>query len=152
MLSVFLIIGLTILILGIIYGIKNLWRDEFNIIIPFIGAIIVVITIISMLFNIDTIIDNKTTDQKIVLYEAENSKIEEEIGSIISHYMQWEADTYKNINTENIITLVNLYPELKSDELIKTQIELYIQNNATIKQLKSYKLETIKAKWWLYFG
>ena len=152
MLSVFLIIGLIILISGIVCGINNYWRNDSDITTTVIGAIITGITIISILFNISTIIDNKITDEKIVLYETENSKIEKEIGSIISHYMQWEADTYKDTNTENIITLVNLYPELKSDELIKTQIELYIQNNATIKQLKSYKLETIKAKWWLYFG
>ena len=142
MLSVFLIIGLIILISGIVCGINNYWRSNSDITTTVIGAIITGITIISILFNIHTIIDNKITDEKIVLYETENSKIKEEINSIISHDMQWEADTYKNINTENII----------ADELIKTQIQLYVQNNATIKQLKSYKLETIKAKWWLYFG
>lgn len=142
MLSVFLIVGLIILISGIICGINNYWRNASYIIATIIGAIMTAITIINILFNISTIIDNKITDEKIVLYETENSKIKEEINSIISHYMQWEADTYKNINTENII----------ADELIKTQIQLYVQNNATIKQLKSYKLETIKAKWWLYFG
>ena len=45
-----------------------------------------------------------------------------------------------------------MYPELKSDNLVTKQIELYVENNKQIKKLKSEKLDYNLMAWWLYFG
>ena len=53
---------------------------------------------------------------------------------------------------ESSITLVSLYPELKADTLVTKQIEVYIDNNKKIKNLKEKKINLSVKKWWLYFG
>ena len=45
-----------------------------------------------------------------------------------------------------------MYPEIKSDDLVTRQINLYIENNKQIKSLKSQKLNYHLMAWWLYFG
>ena len=43
-------------------------------------------------------------------------------------------------------------PELKSNELTNKQMDVYINNNAKIKELKERKIDTKTIKWLLYFG
>jgi len=62
-------------------------------------------------------------------YEEQNSKIEEQIDVVVKQYMEYESDTYAMTAPESSITLVSLYPELKSDELVKRQITVYQENN-----------------------
>lgn len=47
---------------------------------------------------------------------------------------------------------VALYPELKSDTLVQSQIEVYVENNKAIKELKSSAINASVYRWWLYFG
>jgi hypothetical protein len=47
--------------------------------------------------------------------------------------------------------LVERYPELKSNELVKQQLDLYIENNQEIKELKLEKLNKYKYELWLFF-
>lgn len=60
--------------------------------------------------------------------------------------------TYAMTAPESSITLVSLYPELKSDELVKKQIAVYQENNKKIINLKEKQIDANVAKWWLYFG
>ena len=69
------------------------------------------------------------------------------------------ADLYEEGNTfiecgsdGNGMTLINLYPELKSDALVKQQIDTYISNNNQIKTLKNDYINANSGRWWLYFG
>ena len=61
-------------------------------------------------------------------------------------------DTYGELKNESSITLVSLYPDLKSDELVKKQIEVYESNNKEIREMKEKKINLKVLKWWLYFG
>ena len=49
-------------------------------------------------------------------------------------------------------TVLVRFPELKSNELVKKQMDVYVCNNDKIKKLKEEKLEYSVARWWLYFG
>lgn len=93
-----------------------------------------------------------TIDERIAMYTEENTNIEASIDEVVTQYMEYESNTFKELKTDSPITLVSLYPELKSDELIKTQIETYQSNNDTIRSLKEEKINLRVAKWWLYFG
>jgi hypothetical protein len=72
--------------------------------------------------------------------------------------MNYEQSTYaeslKNIDISNtdIVVLTQLYPDLKSNEMVNTQIQIYQENNNKIKELKEQKLDYQVSKWWLYFG
>ena len=92
-------------------------------------------------------------DEKIAMYQEENATIEQRIDQIVQEYMEQEQDTFAELKTdESPITLVNLFPELKSDTLVQQQIEIYVANSAKIKNLKEEKINLGTAKWLLYFG
>ena len=93
-----------------------------------------------------------TADKQIAMYEEENSNIEYRINEMVNNYMVYEKDTYSEFKFDDIMAAVTIYPELKSDELVKTQIDIYVENNNKIKQLKTDKIECSVFKWWLYFG
>ena len=64
------------------------------------------------------------------------------------------TDVTETIDTNNtdIIVLTQLYPELKSNEMVNKQIDIYQENNNKIKDLKEERINNEIAKWWLYFG
>lgn len=90
--------------------------------------------------------------EKIAMYEEQNVSIEESINLAVSSYMDFETETYSNLKNESLISLISLYPELKSDELVQRQIDVYLSNNRNIIQLKESNINLSKQKWLLYFG
>ena len=94
-----------------------------------------------------------TIDDKIAMYQEENVAIEQDIDRIVEEYLKHEHDTFTDLKTEkSSITLVTLFPELKSDTLVQQQLEIYVANNANIKSLREQKIDIVKLKWLLYFG
>lgn len=91
-------------------------------------------------------------DEKIEMYQEENANIEEQIDSLVKNYMNFESDTYEKLKGNDAVTLVSLYPELKSDELVSRQITTYQNNNDKLKELKEQKIDARVYRWWLYFG
>ena len=114
-----------------------------------IGIIVVICFIIGIciLFS-----ETKVVNEKIKMYTEENAKIEKQIDTVVKEYMEYEGETFTELKGDSSITLVSLYPDLKSDELVKTQIATYQENNQKIKELKETKINAKVYKWWLYFG
>lgn len=117
--------------------------------IPLIGAFVCLIVAIVLCIGVK---DGAVIDEKIAMYKKENTKIEAQMDMLVSQYMKFETDTYGELKNESSITLVSLYPDLKSDELVKKQIEVYEKNNKEIRDMKEKKINLKVAKWWLYFG
>lgn len=111
------------------------------------GVCLIVIVLLSW-----NIISGHTLESKINMYTEENQNIEEDINILVEQYMNYESDTYGNLKNESSITLVSLYPELKADTLVEKQIEIYIENNKKIKELKEKIINISNYKWLLYFG
>lgn len=86
------------------------------------------------------------------MYEEENTKIEQQIADVVTQYQEYEAGIFTEVAPESAMTLVALYPELKSDTLVQSQIEVYADNNKQIKELKCMAINTSVIRWWLYFG
>lgn len=94
-----------------------------------------------------------TIDDKIAMYQEENTIIEQDIDRIVEEYLSHEKDTFTDLKTEeSSITLVTLFPELKSDTLVQQQLEIYVANNTKIKRLREERIDIAKLKWLLYFG
>lgn len=117
-----------------------------------VGCFIIISLIICFINVADNVLSYKYIDEKITMYEEENTQIENQINVLVKNYMKYESDTYMEFNGNDGISLVSLYPDLKSDELVNKQIEIYTVNNQKIKELKEQKLDFAKDKWWLYFG
>lgn len=124
-----------------------------GILIGCIAEFFVVIAISAQCWGISQL---KVADTKIAMYEEENIKIEQDIATIVKDYMNYEKDTYKvaseQIENSSLLVLTELYPDLKSNELVKKQIDVYTDNSNKIKQLKEEKINNQICKWWLYFG
>jgi hypothetical protein len=109
--------------------------------------------IITICFIWADVANGRVYDQQIAMYEEENKQIETDIDTIVQNYMAHESSVYKDVKPgDNVMTLVTLFPELKSDELVSRQISLYISNNYQIKQLKEEKIRLEKKRWLLCFG
>ena len=91
-------------------------------------------------------------DQKIVMYEEENTSIEQSIGSIVEDYMDYESNAYSDLKSQDLMELVSNFPELKADALVQEELDIYIENNQKIKELKEEKIDLLTMKWLLYFG
>lgn len=93
-----------------------------------------------------------TIDEKIALYQEENTKIEEQIASIVSDYQEYELGIIKECAPDKAVTMISLYPELKSDTLVAKQIDVYLENNNKIKQLKEEQINQRVIGWWFNFN
>lgn len=137
----FILLGLTILAI--------LSDAEELACIPLLGAFACLVVGIGLCIYVTT---GSVIDKKIAMYKKENTKIETQMDVLVSQYMKFETDTYGELKNESSITLVSLYPDLKSDELVKKQIEVYESNNKEIREMKEKKINLKVLKWWLYFG
>ena len=91
-------------------------------------------------------------DDRIAMYEEENARIEQQIADVVEQYQKYETDIFREVAPESAVTMVSLYPELKSDSLVQAQIEVYSENNKTIRDLRDKQIKGNVYRWWLYFG
>lgn len=110
------------------------------------------IEIIFFIILLHSLISLRIIDEKINVYSNQNKEIEQKVETTIKQYMEYENKTFVQLKPEEYVNLINLYPELKSDELLQKEIKLYIKNNNEILDLKQEKLNGTIYKWWLYFG
>ena len=157
-----LILGLVLfgfiafLVLRVKYPSENsfYWgAHEFFTAMSWIFGFVILVLIIAICCQSTKLATESTIDSKIEMYQEENANIEQDIDKIVKEYLEHEHDTFADLKTEDSsITLVTLFPELKSDTLVKQQLEIYIANNAKIKILKEEKIDIAKIRWVLYFG
>ena len=139
---------LIVLIIILIWGIF-----ECEDMLQFIGGFGTILCIIAIVVLTTQVVGQRTVDQKIEMYQEENMNIETKVKETVRAYMNYEESIYKQlVENADLTTLVIKYPELNSNELIKTEINLYIENNNKIKALKEEKINITIYKWWLYFG
>lgn len=143
-----MIIVLIILTIGIIVWLVDMDFDELAII-PTLMFLVEFIVLITLCVSVSKL---KVIDTKIEMYTEENQKIESQMSDLVQNYMEYEGNTFKDFKSESSVTLVNLYPELKSDSLVQKQLDVYIANNEKIKELKSSKINGKVYRWGLYFG
>lgn len=152
MLVLLVVVGIIVFILGSALYEKSCDFNELGDGLRWIGggtSLFVLLVICLLLFDMSF---SLKVDDKIKMYQEENENIESQIGQLVTNYMEYESDTYANFKSEDSITLVSMYPELKSDTLVNTQIEIYNENNKKIKKLKEELIDLSAKKWILYFG
>lgn len=153
MILVILALGILLLVLGIIlYDKLEAGTDEVGSVFQVVGIVAIVISTIVSIVLLISVLKWVNIDKKIALYEEENTKIEQQIADVVKQYQEYETGIFTEVVPESSITLVALYPELKSDTLVQSQIKVYVDNNKTIKELKSTALNASVYRWWLYFG
>ncbi|MBR4110097.1 MAG: hypothetical protein IKK43_00155 [Clostridia bacterium] len=119
-----------------------------------IKIISIIIMVVCAMIAVGAIIELSSAhniDQKIELHTQENAAIEERISGLVNGYMFYEKETYQEFSGD-AMTILTVYPELKSDTLVQEQIKLYNENYQKVLELKAQKIDVSRAKWVLYFG
>ena len=116
------------------------------------GSLISVVALIGIIINIGILINGRTFDDKIAMYEQENAAIEQSVDVLVKDYYKHESDTCSSLKPENAVLFASAYPELQSNELATKQLEIYVDNNNKIKELKEDQINLSKNRFWLYFG
>ena len=153
MILVILTFGILMITLGtVLYYKLDSGEDEIGTILQIVGTVATIISTIVAIVLLVCVLIRVNIDKKIALYEEENTKIEQQIADTVKQYQEQETGIFTEVSPEDSITLVALYPELKSDTLVQSQIEVYVENNKAIKELKSSAINASVYRWWLYFG
>ena len=153
MLLVFLLIGIGFIVGATIYG-YNLDDYETGVSVAgfIIGISITIATVIALMVGLTFISEQKIIDQKIEMYIKENTTIEANVTATVEKYLEHEFNIFDSLQGEDIQTLLVVYPEINSNELVKKQVEIFVENNNKIKEFKVDKLNIEVWKWWVYFG
>ena len=143
MFILFFLIGVVLIILGVHTTEDGL--GEF-------GVAIVGIALLGIFINIGILIYGRTFDDKIEMYEEENLRIEQSVNVLVKDYYKHESDTYSSLKPENAVLFASAYPELQGNDLAMKQLEVYVDNNNKIKELKEDQIDLSRNRFWLYFG
>lgn len=125
------------------------WSGIFGMFFGTIPLAVCIVAVISLAVQVSNL---SVINEKIAMYEQENTKIEQQIETAVTAYQQHEKDVFTEVKPDSYMQLVSIYPELKSDTLVKEQIKTYQSNNKKIKELKVTAINGNVKRWWLYFG
>lgn len=153
MLIIFCLISVIVIVVGLILNQrrKREGMDDVSMCF-FIGILLLGVSILGMITIGIEYSRRGIIDDEIALYEEENAKIEDQLAQTVEEYMGYESDTYEKFKGDDLDTIINLYPELKSNELVAKQVDVYVENNHKIAELKHEKVKLKLLAWWLYFG
>lgn len=151
MIILMIAIGILLVAVGIIIDIKT-DSLEMGVMISAIGGAHAILWILPCIFVGIAISGGTTLEEKISLMEAENSNIDTQICEIVEGYKDFEKSTLEGVSNKSANVLIQFYPELKSDELVAKQMDIYMDNKSNIVSLKKELIDQRPLKWWLYFG
>lgn len=140
-----------VLLVEIIDGSTN--KFGFLAVVPgVLGAIFAIIFGIWTLWNIIVVASGFGIQEKIQIYEDQNTQIEQSIDAAVKAYCEHEQITYVQMSDGAVALVAAAYPELASSELVKTQMEVWTSNSNELKDLKSDLVDFHRAQYFLYFG
>lgn len=152
MITLLLAIALGLVLLAeIIDGSTN--KFGFLAVVPgVLGAVFAIIFGIWTLWNIIVVASGFGIEEKIQIYEDQNTQIEQSIDAAVKAYCEHEQITYVKMSDGAVALVAAAYPELASSELVKTQMEVWTSNSNEQKELKSKLVDFHRAQYFLYFG
>ena len=120
-----------------------------------LGVVLILVNFIPLAvlgLLLSNLYEDQGVDQKIKMYETQNQQLERKIDVTVKSYMNHEKDTYKEFKAGDGMALITTYPELRSNELVKEQMNTYQSNNRKIAKLKEKEIDCNVTKWRVYFG
>lgn len=130
----------------------GIYRRDTNLVFIGIGTCCLVIVLIAAAFLGVEASSLRVIDDKIEMYQEENYRIEENVNTMVENYLAYEHDTIVEAGKDLNPTLVfSMYPELKSNELVAKEIEIYTSNQEKLRELKASRFDNELSLWWLCF-
>lgn len=150
-----LLIFTVIIIASILYYRHEKHKNNSSSDLDVLGVVLILVNFIPLAvlgLLLSNLYEDQGVDQKIKIYETQNQQLERKIDVTVKSYMNHEKDTYKEFKAGDGMALITTYPELRSNELVKEQMNTYQSNNRKIAKLKEKEIDCNVTKWWVYFG
>jgi hypothetical protein len=150
-----LLIFTVIIIASILYYRHKKHKNNSSSDLDMLGVVLILVNFIPLAvlgLLLSNLYEDQGVDQKIKMYETQNQQLERKIDVTVKSYMNHEKDTYKEFKAGDGMALITTYPELRSNELVKEQMNTYQSNNRKIAKLKEKEIDCNVTKWWVYFG
>lgn len=151
-----------LLICCIIYTHKSSYNYDCNDLfwwVQFSIGITLIVFICITLYSTYLVATAYTINSEIEMYQEQNAKIEQDLKAIVDNYIKYENETLTSIlpssssdSAEGYINMILSFPELSSNDLVKKQIDVHLNNANKIMELKKKEIDISKEKWLLYFG
>ena len=155
MIFVLMAISVVLLIVGIFICFISDYSEGLEVtgsLLSIFSFVDIIASIIAAIIIGVTVSSEKALNGKIEIYLEENTRLEQSVDSIVKNYLLYETDVYEQFKNDESTVLIQLFPELKANELVMKQMEIIQTNNNQIKELNSQIADLSTAKWWLYFG
>ena len=143
MLYIFLFVFILIFIISII--------NDSDVVMP---ASFFVFVITGVLIGVGVSYNNikSTANAKLEVLNSQNEIVLAQIEPLVQQAMYYESNTYKEfkMTPENVIAFSNMYPQLQANTFIQSQIDIIVENQKEIKDLK-LKIASLNAyRLWLF--
>lgn len=93
-----------------------------------------------------------TADAQLEVLNSQNEIVLSQIEPLVIQAMNYESNTYKEfkLTPENIVAFGNMYPQLQANSFIQSQINIIVENQKEIKDLK-LRIASLNAyRLWLF--
>lgn len=99
--------------------------------------------------------DTKSTaSRRMEVLVEQNETVLSQIEPLVQQALNYESDTYKEfkLTPENIVAFGNMYPQLQANSFIQSQINIIVENQNEIKNLKLEIASLNAYHLWLFTG
>ena len=93
-----------------------------------------------------------TSASKLEVLNEQNEIVLKQIEPLVQQALNYESNTYKEfkLTPENIVAFGSMYPQLQANSFIQSQINIIVENQKEIKDLK-LKIASLNAyRIWLF--
>lgn len=151
---IYIILGVCVILLILGFILINLDCDNVGISFIYVGGMIGVIFVIALLITLGCYNSTKSTaDSQIKVYEEQNDIIIAQIEPLVEKYLNYEKETYSTLKVDsNTLVAMSMYPELKGNEFVQSQIKIIIENQKKITDLRLSKAKLNAYKLWIFVG
>ena len=93
-----------------------------------------------------------TATSKLEVLNEQNEIVLKQIEPLVQQALNYESNTYKEfkLSPENIIAFGSMYPQLQANSFIQSQINIIIENQKEIKDLKLEIASLNAYRLWLF--
>ena len=93
-----------------------------------------------------------TANTQLEVLNSQNEIVLSQIEPLVQQALNYESNTYKEfkLTPENIVAFSNMYPQLQANSFIQSQINIIVENQKEIKDLK-LRIASLNAyRLWLF--
>lgn len=93
-----------------------------------------------------------TAISKLEVLNEQNEIVLAQIEPLVQQALNYESNTYKELKLtpENIVAFGNMYPQLQANSFIQSQINIIVENQKEIKNLKLRMASLNAYRLWLF--